>query len=265
MTKEQLSQALTRHLKYSLGKDPQHAALYDWRMALSLAVRDLIVEPWFESTRRAYQEQHKRVYYLSMEFLIGRLLEDAVVNLGLRETAESVLSEHGVSLEALVNDEPDAALGNGGLGRLAACFLDSLTTIGVPAIGYGIRYDHGLFKQHFEDGEQMESPEDWLEHGSAWQFDRPEAAYIISFGGHVDRVDDKPIWRPGETVKASCYDTPIVGWQGRWANTLRLWSSQPTEALRLEDFNRGDYTAAAKPEALARAISRVLYPDDTTP
>ncbi|WP_226780830.1 glycogen/starch/alpha-glucan phosphorylase [Oceaniglobus trochenteri] len=253
--------AIARHLTYSLGKDPAHAQITDWRIALSLSVRDRIVDPWFASTRATYAGQHKRVYYLSMEFLIGRLLEDAVVNLGLMDVADAALRAYGVDLPTVLADEPDAALGNGGLGRLAACFLESLSTIGCPAYGYGIRYEHGLFKQSFDDGRQKEAPEDWLQQTHAWEFERPESAYTIGFGGKVQGQ----VWTPEETVIAKAHDTPIVGWKGRWANTLRLWEAKPTKLFDLDRFNAGDYYGAAEPEALARTISRVLYPDDTTP
>ena len=256
--------SILRHLTYSLGKDPDHASLYDWRMSLALSLRDRVVEPWFESTRSTYEAQAKRVYYLSMEFLIGRLIEDVAINLGVSEIAEEALTALDQDYRAVVADEPDAALGNGGLGRLAACFLDSLSTLAIPAYGYGIRYEHGLFEQHFENGAQIEVAEGWLAQRHAWEFERPEVAYHIGFGGHVTDEGGKSIWHPAETVIASAYDTPIVGWQGRWANTLRLWAAKPTKIFDLASFNRGDYLAASAPEALARTISRVLYPDDTT-
>lgn len=256
--------AILRHLKLSLGKDPEHASLYDWRMSLALSLRDHVVDPWFESTRKTYEARGKRVYYLSMEFLIGRLIEDVAVNLGLEEIAEEAISALGQDYATVVTNEPDAALGNGGLGRLAACFMDSLSTLGIPAYGYGIRYEHGLFQQHFEDGVQIETAETWLAQNHVWEFERPEVSYPIHFGGHVALEAGKAVWQAGETVMASAYDTPIVGWQGRWANTLRLWAAKPTANFDLESFNRGDYIAASAPEALARTISRVLYPDDTT-
>ncbi|MEM1352474.1 MAG: glycogen/starch/alpha-glucan phosphorylase [Pseudomonadota bacterium] len=256
--------ALLRHLKLSLGKDPEHAAIYDWRMAVSFALRDLVVDPWFESTRSTYKAGAKRVYYLSMEFLIGRLIEDVAVNLGLEEIVEEAVSQVGLSYRDVVENEPDAALGNGGLGRLAACFMDSLSTLGIPAYGYGIRYEHGLFEQHFKDGVQIETAETWLAQQNVWEFERPEVAYSIPFGGEVTTVDGKTVWRADETVIAQAYDTPIVGWRGRWANTLRLWAAKPIDIFDLHSFNRGDFIAASAPEALARTISRVLYPDDTT-
>jgi starch phosphorylase len=264
MSEAELEAATLRHLKYTMGKTPSHATIFDWRMALSYAVRERVMDPWFASTQATYREQKKRVYYLSMEFLIGRLLEDAIVNLGLGEAAQQVMGRHGLDLEAVVATEPDAALGNGGLGRLAACFLDSLSTIGCPAYGYGIRYEHGLFRQRFVDGRQVEEPEDWLTQQHAWEFERPEAAYEIGFGGWVTPINGRSEWEPAERVIAQGWDTPVIGWQGRWANTLRLWGARPVQLFDLASFNRGDYAAAAAPEALARTISRVLYPDDTT-
>lgn len=257
-------QSILHHLKTSLGKDAEHASLYDWRMSLSLALRDCVVEPWFESTRKTYEGDHKRVYYLSMEFLIGRLIEDVTINLDLEAVAIEAMTALGQDYAKVVADEPDAALGNGGLGRLAACFMDSLATLAIPAYGYGIRYEHGLFEQHFQDGQQTETAEDWLAQRHAWEFERPEVAYNIHFGGYVSEEAGKSTWHPSETVLASAYDTPVIGWQGRWANTLRLWAAKPVKIFDLESFNRGDYVGANAPERLARTISRVLYPDDTT-
>ena len=264
LTPNSLHADVLRHLGFTLGKDADHASTYDWRMALSFAIRDRIVEPWFASTRRTWAGDHKRVYYLSMEFLIGRILEDATINLGLRDMAEEVMARVGQDFRAIVEDEPDAALGNGGLGRLAACFMESMATLGCPAYGYGIRYEHGLFRQRFEGGRQVETPEDWLKQAHPWEFARPEAAYTIGFKGQVESQGGRDVWVPGESVIATAHDTPVIGWEGKWANTLRLWGAQPTTMFDLERFNRGDYAAAAEPEALARTLSRVLYPDDTT-
>ena len=260
-----LREAIGRHLRYSIGKDARAATITDWRLALSRAVRDLLVDPWFATTAKVYGANRKRVYYLSMEFLIGRLLEDAIHNLGLDEAARAAIESFDVDYRALVEDEPDAALGNGGLGRLAACFLDSMSTVGVAAHGYGIRYAHGLFKQSFHDGWQGEQAEDWLRESHPWEFERLEAAYAISFGGEARDSGDSAMWRPSETVIAAAFDTPVPGWRGRWANTLRLWSAHPVFEFDLERFNHGDYLGAAAPSVLAQTISRVLYPDDTTP
>ncbi|MHC0054490.1 glycogen/starch/alpha-glucan phosphorylase [Actibacterium sp. D379-3] len=264
MTSADMRETILHQLKYSIGKDAEHASLYDWRMALSLAVRQHIVDPWFAATKATYDGHHKRVYYLSMEFLIGRLLQDAVVNLGLMDAVSGAFDALGLPLDTVLHDEPDAALGNGGLGRLAACYLESLSTLGVPAYGYGIRYEHGLFRQSFVAGRQAEEPEDWLNQKHVWEFERPEVSFRIGFGGEVREEGGRTRWQPGEQVVASAFDMPVIGWEGRWANTLRLWGALPLELLDLDSFNRGDYAAAARPETLARTISRVLYPDDTT-
>ena len=264
VTAETLRVEILRHLKLSIGKDPSHASLYDWRISLSLALRDRVVEPWFASTRKTYEGKHKRVYYLSMEFLIGRLIEDVTINLDVEEIAVQAMADLAQDYYKVVVDEPDAALGNGGLGRLAACFMDSLATLAIPAYGYGIRYEHGLFEQHFEGGQQTETAEGWLAQRHVWEFERPEVAYKIHFGGYVSEEKGKSNWNPAETVLASAYDTPVVGWQGKWVNTLRLWAAKPVKLFDLESFNRGDYVGANAPERLARTISRVLYPDDTT-
>lgn len=255
---------ILRHLKYSLGKDADHASTYDWRMAVSLALRDRIVDAWFESTRESYREHKKRVYYLSLEFLIGRLVEDMASNLDLTGDIRSTLEAFGQSPDVVFQDEPDAALGNGGLGRLAACFMDSLATLGIPAYGYGIRYEHGLFEQSFHNGRQIEAAETWLRQRFAWEFERPEARYKISFGGRVEHTEGRANWVPADTVLAVAHDTPVVGWHGNWANTLRLWAAEPVQSFDLASFNSGDFLAASRSESIARTISRVLYPDDTT-
>ncbi|MGP1355831.1 glycogen/starch/alpha-glucan phosphorylase [Roseicyclus sp.] len=252
--------SILHHLHYTVGKDAGHATVYDWRMALSHAIRDRIVDVWFSSTNRAYAAGAKRVYYLSMEFLIGRLLEDGLVNLRMLDAACEALDRFGLDPVAVIADEPDAALGNGGLGRLAACFLESMSSLGVPAHGYGIRYEHGLFQQRIVEGRQAELPETWLQEPHAWEFERPETRYRIGFGGQAR----DGAWEPGEAVIAAAYDTPVVGWNGVWANTLRLWSARSVRGFDLDSFNRGDFVGAAAPEETARTISRVLYPNDTT-
>ena len=259
-----LASAIDFHLAHSVGKTPDSASTTDWRLALSRAVRDKLVAPWFHATHQTYAKDRKRVYYLSMEFLIGRILEDAVNNLGLEDEARDALASYGVDYADVVADEPDAALGNGGLGRLAACFLDSLSCLGIPAYGYGIRYAHGLFRQSFEDGRQMEMAEDWLRHQHNWEFERSECLYDIGFGGRVIEKGTTATWTPSDIVMAQAYDTPVPGWRARWTNTLRLWSAKPKQAFDLDPFNRGEYLRAATPEVMAETISRVLYPDDST-
>ncbi len=265
-----LRRAVVAKLTYSVGKDPIVASDRDWFVATALAVRDKVVERWMPSTRTAYNKGRKRVYYLSLEFLIGRLLADSLNNLGLTETMRSALAELGVDLERLRAIEPDAALGNGGLGRLAACFMESMATLGIAAYGYGIRYNHGLFRQSIKDGWQREFPETWLSNGNPWEFERAEVDYAIGFGGRVEEAIDEDgrvrhVWHPAETVEAIAYDTPVVGWRGRNVNTLRLWSSRAPDPLRLDAFNRGDHVGALADRSRANAISQVLYPSDDTP
>ncbi|MBK6807171.1 MAG: glycogen/starch/alpha-glucan phosphorylase [Betaproteobacteria bacterium] len=256
-------------LTYMVGKDPGHAQEHDWFVATALAVRDLVVDRWMDATRRTYRDGRKRVYYFSLEFMIGRLLFDALGNLGVTEMAREALRDLGVDLDRLRKLEPDAALGNGGLGRLAACYMESMATLGIPAHGYGIRYDHGIFRQALKDGWQLELPEDWLSAGNPWEFERPEVTYTVGFGGSVEAVEDadgtiRSTWDPAESVNAVAFDTPLAGWRGRHVNTLRLWSARATDPLRLEDFNRGDHVGALADRVRLEAISRVLYPSDET-
>ncbi len=269
-TVEELRKAIVAKLNYAVGKTIGGAKERDWFMAVALTVRDRIVDGWRDSYDRTNAAKTKRVYYMSLEFLIGRLLYDGMTNLGLTELMREALAGLDVDLDKLRAIEPDAALGNGGLGRLAACFMESMATLAVPAYGYGIRYDHGLFRQVVKDGWQQEYPEDWLAHGNPWEFERPEIAYDIGFGGTVE-TSHKPdgttqhLWHPVETVEAVAYDTPVVGWRGRHVNTLRLWSARAIDALRLDAFNAGDYFGALGDRVRAESISKVLYPSDATP
>lgn len=266
----ELKSAVLAKLTYAVGKVPELATPRDWFLAVTFATRDIIVGRWLESLNAVYIDGRKRVYYLSLEFLIGRLLFDALTNLGVAEPMSEALDELGVNLSDLRRIEPDAALGNGGLGRLAACFMDSMATLSIAAHGYGIRYDNGLFRQIIRGGWQQETPEDWLVNGNPWEFVRPEYNYAIGFGGWVEMIQGEDerayhVWHPSETVEAVAYDTPIVGWRGRHVNTLRLWSARPTDPLKLEAFNAGDYVGAFSEAVRAQAISKVLYPSDATP
>jgi len=270
LTSEALASEILERLTYSVGKDSIVARPHDWLYAAILAVRDRIIDQWMESSRETWQTSHKRVYYLSLEFLIGRLMRDAMSNIGLMEPMRDALKSLGVDLGDLLSLEPDAALGNGGLGRLAACFLESMSTLKIPAYGYGIRYVHGLFRQEMSEGWQVELPEDWLAHGNPWEFERRESAYEIGFGGHVEPLTDVDglvthEWRPAEHLLAVAFDTPIVGWRGARVNTLRLWSAQPIDPILLDKFNSGDHIGALEESAKAGAITRVLYPADGTP
>ncbi|HEX9170808.1 MAG TPA: glycogen/starch/alpha-glucan phosphorylase [Roseiarcus sp.] len=269
-TAAELKAAVLAKLTYAVGKAPEVASPRDWFLAVTFATRDIAVGRWLESLNAVYADGRKRVYYLSLEFLIGRLLFDAMTNLGVAEPMAEALDQLGVNLADLRRIEPDAALGNGGLGRLAACFMDSMATLSIAAHGYGIRYDNGLFRQIIRGGWQQETPEDWLVNGNPWEFVRPEYNYAIGFGGWVEMIqgDDERshhVWHPAETVEAVAYDTPIVGWRGRHVNTLRLWSARATDPLKLEAFNAGDYVGAFSETVRAEAISKVLYPSDATP
>ncbi len=270
MTVARFRDAILHKLIYSVGKDHRHAQEHDWFFATALATRDQIVERWMDATRKTYRDGRKRVYYFSLEFLIGQLLLDSLSNLGLVATAREALADLGVDFDRLRRLEPDAALGNGGLGRLAACFMESMSTLGIPAHGYGIRYDHGIFRQAIKDGWQIELPENWLSSGNPWEFGRPEVSYTIGFGGSVENVRNadgtiRPVWHPAESVNAVAYDTPICGWRGAHVNTLRLWSARADHPIVLEEFNRGDHVGALTHRVRLEAISRVLYPSDHTP
>ncbi|MEO8757433.1 MAG: glycogen/starch/alpha-glucan phosphorylase, partial [Devosia sp.] len=269
-TAEALQAEILEKLTYSVGKDAIVARPHDWLKATILAIRDRIIDLWFESSRATWRVSDKRVYYLSLEFLIGRLMRDAMSNIGLMEPVRQALKNLNVDLDDLINLEPDAALGNGGLGRLAACFMDSMATLKIPAYGYGIRYVNGMFRQEMSEGWQVELPEDWLAHGNPWEFERRESSYEIGFGGQVVPVPEpdgttRLEWRPAEHLLAVAFDTPVVGWRGARVNTLRLWSAQPIDPIFLDKFNSGDHIGALEESSRAEVITRVLYPADSTP
>lgn len=264
-----IKSAILGKLTLAIGKDAGIATTHDWYKAAALALRDRIVHRWLLDDKDNYDAGRKRVYYLSLEFLIGRLFTDALNNMGLLPLFAAALGDLGVDLDELRKCEPDAALGNGGLGRLAACFMESMATLGVPAIGYGIRYDFGLFRQIIADGRQQEYPDEWLSFGNPWEFARRELVYDVHFGGNVERVvDDKGreryVWHPAETVQAVAFDTPIVGWRGAHVNALRLWSARAPDPLRLDVFNSGDHLGAMSMQARAESICKFLYPNDET-
>ncbi|WP_394687972.1 glycogen/starch/alpha-glucan phosphorylase [Hoeflea sp.] len=266
-----LAAEIIERLTYSIGKDAKVAKPHDWLTATIHVIRDRVIDRWMESTRQTYETGGKRVYYLSLEFLIGRLTRDAVSNLEMLDEVRAALGSLGVDFDAVTSLEPDAALGNGGLGRLAACFMESMATVDVPAYGYGIRYVHGLFRQQMSDGWQVELPETWLAHGNAWEFQRRESAYEIGFGGSVDSIGtstaetQRCVWKPQERMVAVAYDTPVVGWRAKRVNTLRLWTAQPIDPILLDAFNAGDHIGALRESNKAEALARVLYPADQTP
>ena len=265
----EIKSAILAKLRLAIGKDAGMATKHDWYMAAALALRDRIVHRWLTTEKASYDAGSKRVYYLSLEFLIGRLFTDALNNMGVLQVFETALGDLGVGLDELRKCEPDAALGNGGLGRLAACFMESMATLQIPAIGYGIRYDYGLFRQIIKDGWQQEYPDEWLSLGNPWELQRPEVVYHVHFAGGVEHVDDKgrdrAIWHPAETVQAIAYDTPIVGWRGQHVNALRLWSARSADPLKLDVFNKGDYLGASAEQSRAEAICKFLYPNDESP
>ncbi|MEQ1942211.1 glycogen/starch/alpha-glucan phosphorylase [Mesorhizobium sp. VNQ89] len=267
---ETLAAEILRALKYRVGKDTTVATPYDWLTASINVVRDRVIDQWIRSTKEAYDEKEKRVYYLSLEFLIGRLMRDAFSNIGLWDDMRVALKSLGVEIDVVAGLEPDAALGNGGLGRLAACFMESMATVDIPAHGYGIRYQNGMFRQEISDGWQVELPENWLDHGNPWEFERRERSFEVGYGGHVESVTskdgrlEKHVWKPVERVLAVAYDTPVVGWRGTRVNTLRLWSSMAIDPILLDAFNAGDHIGALRESNKAEALSRVLYPADST-
>src|SRR3978361_1475325 len=239
--------AILAKLRLAIGKDTGMATKHDWYKAAALALRDRIVHHWLTAEKQSYDAGAKRIYYLSLEFLIGRLFTDALNNMGLLPVFEAALGDLGVGLSELRKCEPDAALGNGGLGRLAACFMESMATLAIPAIGYGIRYDFGLFRQIIAQGWQQEYPDEWLGFGNPWEFQRSEVVYQVHFGGTVEHAEvrgrDRATWQPSETVQAVAYDTPIVGWRGQHVNALRLWSARAPDPLRLPVLHTRDSLA----------------------
>jgi starch phosphorylase len=264
---ESLKDSIRRHIRFSIGKAQLGATALDHYEALSLSVRDHLVERWIRTQSEYYSQGVRRVYYLSLEFLMGRTLRNAMINLGLLDQYRRALAGLDLSLDELEDLESDAALGNGGLGRLAACFLDSMATMGIPGYGYGIRYDYGIFRQVVEKGWQVEEPDDWLRLPNPWELRRPEHFIKIQYGGRVETYDGaggEPHYRWVDTndVLAIAYDTPVPGYGTQTVNTLRLWRAQASEMFDLSDFNVGDYIGAVEHMVLSRTISRVLYPSD---
>ena len=264
-----LDQEIQRHLNYTLGHhddavDPKYLS-----RAIAIAIRDQLVTHWKETQARIADSGQKRVYYLSLEFLVGRSLTNAVLNLGLEEATTAALSQYGISLEEAAELELDAGLGNGGLGRLAACFLDSCANLRLPVTGYGIRYEYGMFHQRIENGRQCEDPDHWLRDGNPWELERPEDARKIHFYGHSEHfVNDcgRPCvrWANCQDVLAVPYDMPIPGYQNDTVNTLRLWKAAATDEFNLQEFNSGGYSEAVAEKNMAEQISMVLYPNDAS-
>jgi starch phosphorylase len=266
---EALKRAFADHLQYSQGKDEHSATALDRYFAVAYAVRDRLMRRWIQTQQAYYKRDAKRVYYLSLEFLMGRALENNLSNLGVTDAMRAALSDLGLDLSDLLEQEPDAGLGNGGLGRLAACFLDSLATLSYPAYGYGIRYEFGIFDQEIRNGYQVERPEEWLRFGNAWEVARPEYRVPVAFYGRSEHgVDEhgrhRARWVDARHVLGMPYDVPIAGYRNAAVNTLRLWRARASQELDLADFNAGDYLSAVEEKDLSENISKVLYPNDLT-
>ncbi len=261
-------QALQNHLIFSTFKTSEVATPRDWYDVSAYTVRDHVVERWVKTADAYHESDPKRLYYLSLEFLIGRMLSNAALNLGIKDDLNVGLNALGQSLERAVEMEQDAALGNGGLGRLAACFLDSMATLNIPAIGYGIRYEYGMFKQSIENGQQIENPDNWLRYGNIWEYQRPEATYIIKFYGRVLEVVENNTtthhWVEAEQLVAMAYDVPVPGYGTETVNTLRLWSAKAAREFDLRHFNDGNYERAVQERVETETISKVLYPNDSS-
>lgn len=263
-------QLLSNHMVYTEGKLAKNATERDWYDASAHTVRDHLIEKLSATIDDNSKQDPKRVYYLSLEFLIGRTLSNAALNLGVKEELAEGLKALGHELETIQEMETDAALGNGGLGRLAACFLDSMATLNVPGMGYGIRYEYGMFNQRIENGQQVEYPDNWLRYGNPWEFQRPERMYPVRFGGHVvdlptghgHAVEHR--WVDTETVMGMAYDVPIPGYATETVNNLRLWAAKAPREFDLESFNAGDYIGAVQEKEVVESLSKVLYPNDSS-
>ncbi len=263
---EAIKLSFQNHLKYTLAKDQYSATAHDRFYALAMTVRDRLIERWIQTQQTYYKKNVKRIYYLSMEYLIGRAMGTNVVNLRLDKNVVQAMNELGLDWFQLRDVESDAGLGNGGLGRLAACFLDSMATLELPGYGYGVRYDYGIFRQEIKDGYQLEEPDNWLRYGCPWEMERPEFQFPVHFGGHV--VNDYeggrmfPRWVAADTVIGIPYDFPIAGYGNNTVNNLRLWTAKAPEEFNLQFFNNGDYVKAYERRTLSENITKVLYPND---
>ena len=266
MSAEAIKRDFKSHLKYSLAKDKYSATDLDLYYALAMTVRDRLVERWIQTSQTYYKKDAKRIYYLSMEYLMGRALGNNVINLGMEEPVSEAMNDLGLQWNYLRDLEVDAGLGNGGLGRLAACFLDSLATLQLPGYGYGIRYDYGIFRQLIRDGYQVEVPDNWLRNPYPWEIERPEYQFEVHFGGRVQAEHENGVailkWVDYETAIGIPYDNPIAGFENNTVNNLRLWTSKATEEFDLEFFNNGDYVRAYEQKMQYENISKVLYPND---
>ena len=266
-TASAIERDFAEHLKYTQDADTFHTSMQGRYDALAYSIRDRIIHQWDISRKTQEAAKAKRVYYLSLEFLMGRAMTNNITNMGLNDEVSKALKDLGYTYEELADVEPDAGLGNGGLGRLAACFLDSMATLEIPSFGYGIRYNYGIFRQQIKDGFQFEQPDNWLRDGNPWEIPRPDLRFTVNFGGRVDVIHengkDYYKWVDTDTVIGMAYDTPIIGYGGKTVNTLRLWSAKAVEDFNFADFNDGSYARAVRDKVKAENISQVLYPNDT--
>ena len=266
--KTSAKKALQSHLVYSIFKTEQVATPRDWYSTTAYTVRDHVIERWVKTVEKYAEEDPKRIYYLSLEFLIGRMLSNASLNLGVDTEIKKGLNALGHKIENVVEWEHDAALGNGGLGRLAACFLDSMATMDIPGMGYGIRYEYGMFRQSIDNGQQIENPDNWLRYGNIWEFQRPASIYTVSFYGRVVEFENgssiESHWIDADSVVAMAYDVPIPGYATQTVNTLRLWSAKSAKEFNLNQFNDGNYELAVEGRNASESISKVLYPNDAS-
>src|SRR5512139_3765049 len=255
-----------RHLFYTQGKVIEFATPNDLYMAVAYAVRNQLLERWLHTVQNYPKPEVRIVSYLSAEFLLGPQLENNLINLGIYDEAREALKDLGLDLRKIIEQEQEPGLGNGGLGRLAACYLDSLAALEVPAVGYGIRYEFGIFDQEIRDGWQVEATDPWLRLGNPWEIHRPEVAYHVKWGGHTEAYDDqgryRVRWVPGHEVKGTAYDTPIAGYRVNTCNTLRLWRAEAVKSFDFQEFNVGDYYGAVNEKVVSETVTKVLYPND---
>jgi starch phosphorylase len=267
LSAETIKQSILDNLHFSQARVPELATLNDWYMAVAYAIRDRMLDNWTKTIRQLHRKDIRAVCYLSAEFLLGPHLANNIINLGIHKQVLQAVSELGLDLEQIIAVEEEPGLGNGGLGRLAACYMDSLSTLNSPALGYGIRYEFGIFDQTVRDGWQVETTDKWLQKGNPWEIVRPEIAYYVNGGGRTEHYTDEKgrtrvKWVPDRVIKGVAYDTPISGYRGETVNMLRLWKSEAVESFDFEAFNTGDYYAAVGEKIVSETISKVLYPND---
>jgi len=266
-TTELFKQAIARNLKFRLAKDKYSATEYDHFLAIAYSLVDHAVDHWLRTQETYHQQNTKRVYYLSMEFLLGRTMNNMMLNLGLTDICRDSLLAAGIDLDEACAQEADAGLGNGGLGRLAACFLDSMATLGIPAHGYGLRYEYGLFQQKIVNGAQVESPDPWLSKPHPWEIIRPELLINVRFGGRVEQQESsngttRSVWVDGDYMLAMPYDIPVPGYRTATTNTLRLWTAHAAEEFNFALFDDGDYIEASRQQVMSEELTKILYPND---